>query len=483
VYWNRPIGGIWTDTAWALTSGGAAAVNNFPLPQDTAVIEDTGLNDSATITINTNADIGSLDMIMRGLDMTLNLGNTDPKFYGNVNTVSAGIIITGATSPTFSFLGQGLNNILNAGFLGLNNLIVNCPNGSLTLLTNLTVQLTASSGTVTLTAGTLDVNGNILTAVAFNGSNTLGTARTLTQSSGIINVTGNSLTVWNTSSAVGLTYTTPPVVNSTYSGSIGTRTFSVGPTVESNAVSINVTAGSGTVRLTTVDGVYGSMNFTGFTGSIYADSTVAIYGSFNSGNAVSMSGPSSAYNFVGASATKTIQLNGLSFPTAVSFNGAGAVWNCIGALNVVGDCSITNGTLNLAAGTTSTVGSFVTTGANPKSLGSTTPGTQATISDAAGTDTVLYLTVKDSAATGGAVWDATSGTNSNSGNNTGWIFNIDVIALVTGVEATGYIGTPTVFSDVIVYPSGVVGYGQIGTALVWGLVNNTQTPNWQQIVS
>lgn len=483
VYWNRPVGGIWTDTAWALTSGGAVAVNNFPLPQDTVFIEDTGLNLSATININTNTDIGSLDMSMRGLDMTLNLGNTDPKFYGNVNTVPAGIIITGATSPTFSFLGQGLNNTLNAGFLGLNNLIVNCPNGSLTLQTSTTVQLTASSGTVTLTAGTFNLDGNNLTAVAFSSTSATGTVRTLTQSYGTINVTGNSLTVWNTLLATGLTYTTPPVVNSTYSGSIGTRTFSVGPTVESNAVSINVTAGSGGVLLTTVGGVYGSMNFTGYTGTLNFSSTVAIYGSFNSGNAVSISGAPGTCNFVGASATKTIQLNGLSFPAAVSFNGVGAVWNCIGALNVVGDCSITNGTLNLAAGTTSTVGSFTIFGTTAKSLGSTTPGTQATISDASGTDTVTYLTIKDSAATGGAVWDATSGTNSNSGNNTGWIFGIDVIALVTGVEATGYIGTPTVFSDVIVYPSGVVGYGQIGTALVWGLVNNTQTPNWQQIVS
>jgi hypothetical protein len=53
-------------------------------------------------------------------------------------------------------------------------------------------------------------------------------------------------------------------------------------------------------------------------------------------------------------------------------------------------------------------------------LGSTTLGTQATISDASGTNTVTYLTIKDSNATGGAVWDAPAVTNVDAGNNLGW---------------------------------------------------------------
>jgi hypothetical protein len=422
-YWNLLGGGIWTSTAWALTSGGTPAVNNFPLAQDSVVIENTGLNDSATININTNADIGSLNTSTRALDMTLNLGNTDPKFYGNVST-GGSELITGSTSPTFSFLGQGLNNnCLIANVIGLSNFFVNCPNGSLTLQSPLTVQLTAgSSGGVSLTAGTFNLDGNNLTAVSFNLSNTVGTARIFTQGSGTITATGNNGAVWTSSNATGLTYTTPPTINATYSGSVGTRTFAIGPTVESNAVNINVTAGSDAIQLTTSSGTYGSMNFTGFTGSISFGNTISIYGSFNSGNATSMIGTGGA-QFFGASATKTIQLNGLSFPAAVGINGVGAVWNCIGALNVVANLSITNGTLNLAAGTTSTVGSFSTIGTSPKFLGSTTPGTQATISDASGTNTVSCLTIQDSNATGGAVWNALATTNVDAGNNTGWLFS------------------------------------------------------------
>ena len=84
--------------------------------------------------------------------------------------------------------------------------------------------------------------------------------------------------------------------------------------------------------------------------------------------------------------------------------------------------TLTNGTLQLKAGTTSTVGSFVTSGTTLKYLQSTIPGTQATISDASGTDTVTYLSIQDSNATGGAAWDANNATNVDAGNNTGWFF-------------------------------------------------------------
>jgi hypothetical protein len=69
------------------------------------------------------------------------------------------------------------------------------------------------------------------------------------------------------------------------------------------------------------------------------------------------------------------------------------------------------------------VGSFTTTGTNAKYLLSTTLGSQATISDASGTNTVQYLTIKDSIATGGAIFDALAITNVDAGNNTGWLFS------------------------------------------------------------
>jgi hypothetical protein len=113
----------------------------------------------------------------------------------------------------------------------------------------------------------------------------------------------------------------------------------------------------------------------------------------------------------------------MDFP--ITFNGVGGIWACQDALTLGSTraLTMTNGTLQLKSGTTSTVGSFVTTGTTQKFLQSTTPGTQATISDASGTNTVSYLTIQDIAATGGATWNAYSTDNNiNAGNNTGWDF-------------------------------------------------------------
>jgi hypothetical protein len=53
--------------------------------------------------------------------------------------------------------------------------------------------------------------------------------------------------------------------------------------------------------------------------------------------------------------------------------------------------------------------------------------------------------------------------------------------LVTGVEATGSVGTVSVAAYSNVYPIGVQGLGKVSTPLVWGLINDGQTPNWQDV--
>ena len=57
------------------------------------------------------------------------------------------------------------------------------------------------------------------------------------------------------------------------------------------------------------------------------------------------------------------------------------------------------------------------------------------------------------------------------------------IIIVTGVQATGSIGTVVVTANGSAPVTGVVAYGQIGSVLVWGLVPNTQAPNWTLIIN
>ena len=488
-YWNLPAGGNWTDTAWALTDGGAVAVNNFPLAQDSVDIGDTYLNVGATITINTSADIGNLSINRTINNAVLAIGSSDPRFYGNVFVLGP-MFFTGSANPTFNFYGQGLASTLGivqfAGLggysLALSNLNIDCPNGSLTLQSAVTVQLTINVGTVTLTSGTLNLDVYYLTAVAFSSSNT--NTRTLAFGAYFARLVllGTSATIFNTLVTTGLTVTgTTPLIQLTTNATTGNRSITMGAAGEANAISVDVLAGSDQVNFATTAGAFKNVNFTGFTGNYGSTNTIYCYGSWNWGG-VTTNVDTTGMAFVGTSGPYTITSNAHAFPGSVTFNGVGGTWNCADALSLT-TLSFLNGTLNLAAGTTSTVAAFVTTGTTMKFLGSTTPGTQATISDTSGTNTVTYLSIKDSNATGGATWDAySSATNGNSGNNTGW-FLPSVTVPVTGTQVIGYIGTLSVTGTAFVYPSGAVGYGQIGYPLIWGLVNNTQTPNWQQIVS
>jgi hypothetical protein len=417
VYWSRLAGDIWNSSAWALTSGGGGAVNNFPLAQDTAIIDDAGLNASATITISTNADIGTLSMATRTTALTLALGNTDPRFYGNV-TLCSSLTTTGVSSPTYQFVGQGLANTLNtAGVtLALSQFNVNCPNGSLTLANNTTIELTAtSSGTAILSAGTFNLNGFNLTAVAFSNSNA--TTRTLTQGSGTINITGSNGAIWGSSNATGLTYTTRPVVNFTYAGSTGSRT------ITTNAASIidaNVTAGTDTV---TVSSAFNNLNFTGFKG-ILSNSTRTIFGNLTLSPGIGMTLTAGALvTTFDRTGTKILTSAGKTMDFPVIFSGGG-ITNCVNPLTLgpTRALTITDGTLNLGESLASQVGSFVTTGTAPKSLGSTIVGTQAFLY-ASANSTVTYLTIRDSLVGGGVIWDALAITNVDAGNNTGWLFS------------------------------------------------------------
>ena len=65
---------------------------------------------------------------------------------------------------------------------------------------------------------------------------------------------------------------------------------------------------------------------------------------------------------------------------------------------------------------------------------------------------------------------------------------------VTGVAATGSVGTVTTVAKAVVSPTGIAATGQVGQVLVWGSVvpnqnpnytttNPTQSPNWTDIAA
>jgi hypothetical protein len=277
--------------------------------------------------------------------------------------------------------------------------------------------------TCTLTAGTLDLNNYTFTTGGFNSNNN--NTRVIAFGSGNITITGTSGTVFAgpTAANTGLTTTGTAQVNVTGNGTT-TRTISPGnPAAITGFISFTVSAGSDTIS-NGAGQTFNNLTFTsGFTGT-FANVTRAIFGDLTLDANTNLA-PGASITIFNGTGSRTITTAGETFDFPVTFNGVGGTFVLQDALTLgsTQPLTLTNGTLKLKSGTTNVVGSFVTTGTNAKYLLSTTLGTAATISDASGTNTVSYLTVQDSIATGGAVFDALAITNVDAGNNTGWLFS------------------------------------------------------------
>jgi hypothetical protein len=169
VYWNLASGGNWVGNAWAPSSGGTVNTDNFPLPQDTAVIGNTGLNTSATISFDGSIPWkSSIDMSTRTNAMTISSVN-NTIVYGNW-TNGSGTTISGTSALTFS--GGTTQTITSAGKTFPSAITIDTYGGTVQLADalNLSNALTVTNGTfdtknynVTLASGFNTVNSNVRT--------------------------------------------------------------------------------------------------------------------------------------------------------------------------------------------------------------------------------------------------------------------------------------------------------------------------------
>jgi hypothetical protein len=284
------------------------------------------------------------------------------------------------------------------------------------------------SGTASGLSNTLDLNNQTLTCNIYSTSTS--STRTLAfGTSGVINITGNNGTVFSASTATGLTVTGNSQINLTYSGNTGTRQINGGGTTqitEENTINFNITAGTDSV---TVGGgnSYRSINFTGFNGTLAASTSArTIYGGLTLFSGMTVAASTGVITFRATSGTNTITTNNITVDLPITFNGVGGTWAFADALTQGSTraFTITNGTVKLKTGVTSTVGAFATSGSTQKYLQSTLAGSKATLSQASGTVTVSYLTIQDIATTGGATWNAyVDYNNVDNGDNSGWDFS------------------------------------------------------------
>lgn len=175
-------------SSWSLTSGATGSNDNFPLAQDTAVINnDTALTGTLTIGFFNN---GTIDCSNRTTNITLNY-NTTSLWYGS-HILGSGITTSGTVAQTF--LGRGTMYFTSAGKTISFPIVVDAPGGTFILGDAF------SGSSVTHTSGAFDANDYNLTCTTFSIISSAGITRTLTMGSGLWTLSGTG-PVWSISTA------------------------------------------------------------------------------------------------------------------------------------------------------------------------------------------------------------------------------------------------------------------------------------------
>lgn len=370
VYWNLAAGGAITQNAWATSSGGAVATTNFPLGQDTAIIENTGLNSGATISIagGGGAVIPNISFATRTSTVTFQIGSVVAP--GNI-TLSDSVTMSGTGAVYFT----GSTTLTSSGrtwtqFIRVTGSLTTSgaftcssstaciiePSGTLTIGANATFN---NSAVLFTNSGTANLNSYTLTSAYVQ----LSSGSTTNFGTGKISVSGSNATVFKANSPQVVTGT--PVVEFTYSGATGTRSIDMSSPTEANSISIKVIAGSDSVTIT---GGAKDLDFTGFSGTL-SNSTRTVYGNLTVSTGMTLTAGTSVTTFAATSGTKTITTNGKTLDFPITFNGIGGTWQLadnltIGATRTV---TLTNGTLDTNSKTV-TSGVFLSSNSNARTL-------------------------------------------------------------------------------------------------------------------
>jgi len=400
--------------------------------------ESTALNfqiSAGTDTVSLTGNSGT--NVLRSVDSTGFSGTISATgvaiYYGDL-TLSATTTWAPTTGTLFFAATSGTQNITTNGVAIDAPILVNTPGATVKLIDALTI---GSTRTFTLTAGTLDLNDKTLTCAIWESS--FSNTRAISfGTTGQISVEGSNALVFSFQVHTGFSFTGTSKIVLTYSGNTGTRTLRPGLTAngagETTAMNLYVSAGTDTVSLggNTGNNVYRSIDTTGFSGSLSLGNTIYCYGNFTIASTTTYAASAAGFNFRATSGTQVFTTNGVTINSPVTVACPGATVEAQDAITLGAyTFSQTAGTLKLKAGTTNTANawSFAGTVSTPIVLESTLGGTRATISQASGTVNSNYLTVKDIAVTGGATFNAftgsgssTSANNVNNGNNLGWYF-------------------------------------------------------------
>lgn len=418
--------GTWTsvNTAnWSLSSGGASGAGPATAADD--VVFDSASNAIGyTVTVGSGAVCKNITIAGPTLGSVTVAGNSTWGIYGGFVFPATGAIWSN-TSP-LTFRATSAVSITSNGITFGSIVTFDGVDGVWSLQDAFAIN---SANVLTLTNGIIDLNGKTVTCGRFLSSNS--NLRGLYfGDTGSINCVLSNATSWGMSNSTNATITGSKLVILPTNALTGTRTIQHGITAgnESNAVSVQVTAGVDQVTFSNGCNLL-NIAFSTFTGNTtFGTGAFSVWGNLSLTSNMTITA-GNAVTFKATSGVKTITSSALTLDFPLIFNGVGGTWAFQDALTQGSTraFTMTNGTVQLKAGVTSTVGAFATSGTAQKYLQSTLAGSSATLSQATGTVDVSYLTIKDINAIGGATWQAfTTNNNVDAGNNSGWDFSFQL---------------------------------------------------------
>lgn len=425
--------GAWNTTAtsnWAATSGGAGGAG-VPTTADTAIFDAN--SGAAVVTLGENVSV----LIF---DASSFAGTIDFSIYTVFVSGNAATVVRGNASMTC--LGSRKVELTYSGASGTRSI---APGAAVGINAAMSIYVSAGSDIISIgtTSNVYDINftgfsGSFLSNNRIiYGSLVFSTAMTLT---GFGTLTFGATTAGQTLDFGGTTYNADIIFNGVGGEWTFTRDFVQGATRVFYLTNGTVNGGDKNITL----GIL-ALNAGTKTLSLGSGTWTAV------GSGPAWNADTNSANFTVNASTGVIKLTNAA---AKRFAGGGKTWPTLdqggaGALTIQQSNTFANitasvrpSTITITSGTTQTVASFTASGTsgNLVTVNASTAGARATLTDAGGTNSVSYLSIKDIAATGGATWAAyTTNGNVDAGNNTGWEFTAPpVTAAVYPISFTSF---------------------------------------------
>lgn len=314
VYWNLAGAQNWSATGWATSSGGAPAVNNFPLAQDTAVFNNAG-SMTGNITIEANWGVGTLDSSARTSAGTI-VVSSNYDILGNL-LLGTGITFNGSAIQYFS--GRSTTQTITTNGVTINpRIYIRAVSGTVRQLDAITSS--ASITALTIQYGTYDTNNFNFTS-ASNISLGIFT-KTLTFGSSTITLTGSGTMFSGVATNTTITANTATITLTSASA----KTFA-GGNINYNGLTINQ-GGAGALTITgsnTFGNITNTYSSTGATSILFTAATTSTFSNWNasgtSGKLLTIGSVTAASHTLSKS-SGTVSANYLSISRSTATGGA-----------------------------------------------------------------------------------------------------------------------------------------------------------------